>query len=135
MNDSGRRIESHEDCFTDFSLLVRDVLATGDQPPPSQGLDRLARKIGGNLVLVHRAFPNETLPLLVYLAHQSKPVPVTEVYDWLKKNELSIKNPANQILRLKERGLAAAFEEETGRHVIITQEGRRIILEYSNSLG
>ena len=104
-------------------------------PAPSSALDRIARTVANRLVLVHRNFPNEQMPVLAYLAIINQPVPVIDVYNWLEQNELNIKNPANQVLRLKDKGHVATFDQEGSRYIVLTDEGRKAIEDYSNSLG
>jgi hypothetical protein len=102
--------------------------------PARAGLDGLARDTPEGFILVHRSFPNEQLPVLVYLAHKNAAVPVGEVYAWLKQNEMDIKNPSLSVLRLKEKDLIAAFEKDKTRYLTITEKGSRAITDYIDSL-
>src|SRR2546426_8016640 len=111
ITEGERVLALHDSCFKDLALLVREtVRTTTSLGIPVRGLNRLIRDVGGRRILVHRSFPNEQLPALAYLGIMNQPVPVTDVYSWLLENEVRIKNPANQILRLKEKGLVATFD-------------------------
>src|SRR5438445_2339497 len=107
----GRVLIVHPSCFADFSSLVKEALNASSLRPPAVGLDRLAKNVNGRLVLVHRNFPNEQMPFLVYLATERDPVIVADLYKWAEQNELRIRNPANQVLRLKEKGLLATYHQ------------------------
>ncbi len=132
---NGRSLILHTTCFEEFTLLVQETIRiTGSPPVASTGLDRLVRSIGNRKVLVHRGFPNEQLPALALLGTLQDPIAVADVYSWLAENEVKIKNPANQILRLREKGLVATFDQDGQRTVVITDGGRRLLLEYVKSL-
>ncbi len=114
--------------------MVHESLARAGQAPSFSGLQRIARDVDGDIVLVHRQFPNEQLPILVYLAHFSRPTPVIEVYRWLKGNELRIKNPSLALLRLSEKGLVSTIRRGNERLALITDKGRMAVEAYAESL-
>ncbi len=133
---AGRTILVHASCFADFAPLVAAALSPSTAPPRAVGLDRLAKSIDGRLVLIHRTFDNEQMPFLVYLAGQKDPVVVNDMYDWAEQNELHIGNPANQVLRLKNKGLVGVVQSADGKRLIfITDKGRVAIEEYASGLG
>lgn len=132
----GRTILVHTSCFADFAPLVVAAFGSSRITPSAVGLDRLAKNVDGRLVIVHRNYDNEQMPFLVFLAAQTGPVVVTEMYEWAEQNELHIGNPANQVLRLKNKGLVGVVQSPDGKRLIfITDEGRRTIEEYAASLG
>lgn len=134
VTDDGRTVMVHENCFLNFAILVKDVVRGNRLQTPTSGVERLARIVNGALVLMHRSFPNDQMPLLVYLAHLDRAVPVNEVYGWLRQNQLNIKNPSLSVLRLREKGLVATFAQEDTRYVMITEEGKRTVHDYASSL-
>lgn len=130
----GRELLVHASCFADFVPLVREALGPSGALLPTTGLAKLAKTVDGRLVLVHRSFKNEQMPFLVYLASQKDPVAVTDMYGWAQQNELRIGNMANQVLRLKTKGLIATFDRAGERVAVITEDGRKAIEEYASSL-
>src|SRR5438445_904495 len=87
---SESQITVHPSCLTEFGLVVREALRSTGEAVPVSGIDRLARNVEGSIVLIHRRFPSEQIPILVYLAHFDRPVPVLDVYSWMRQNELKI---------------------------------------------
>jgi len=124
----------HLSCFRDFGTLVK-AAAVGSGPPMSAlGLEQIARKVGERILLVHQRFPDEQLPLLAYLVHFDKPIPVPQLYAWLRENELGIENPSLSVLRLKRKGLVGTYSDGEARTVLITDMGRQAIRDYAERL-
>ena len=123
------RVTVHTACLGEFALVAREALGPGGQTLPTRGIERLTREVDGNIVLIHHRFPNEQLPILVYLAHFDRPVPVPEVYNWLRENELRIRNPSLALLKLSGKGLVATQKREDQRWAISTDDGRRTVDE------
>jgi hypothetical protein len=97
-------------------------------------MDRLAKVVDGRLILVHRSFPNEQFPMLVYLARLDGAAPVGDLYTWLRQNELRVKNPSLSLLHLKEKGYVATFDQGNARFALITDQGRQALDTYISSL-
>jgi len=114
--------------------VVREALTAAGRSAPVAGIERIARNVEGDIVLVHRQFPNDQLPILVYLAHFDRPVPVLEIYGWLRQNELKISNPSLALLRLSGKGLVTTLKRGDQRFGLITEAGRRIVDEYADSI-
>jgi hypothetical protein len=133
---SGERVlHIHDTCYSDFGALLQNVMTNRNLRPANVGLEKLTRSVGGRLILIHRNFPNEQMPLLAFLAQHEEPTSVDDVYQWLQQNEVNISNPANQVLRLKNKGLISALQSGESRQVMITDEGRKVIEEYAKSIG
>ena len=133
--DSGEnRITVHPSCLAEFGIVAREALTTSGQPAPIGRIERIARMVEGNIILVHRQFPNEQIPILVYLAHFDRPVPVLEIYGWLRQNELKISNPSLALLRLRDKGLVTTLKRDDQRFALITDAGRRMVDEYADSI-
>lgn len=135
ISDGGRTLVVHASCFADFSVLTREALRESGATTPLTGLNRLSRVVNGKLILTHRQFPNDQIPLLIYIAHKDQAVVVSDVYTWLRQNEMSIKNPSLQVHRLREKGLVATFDEDGTRWIVINDEGKRALQEFAESLG
>ena len=132
---SGERVlHVHDTCYSDFGALLRSASDDLAMRPTVVGMDKLTKSVGGRLILTHRNFPNEQMPLLAFLARQENPIAVNEVYQWLEQNEVNISNPANQVLRLKNKGLVSTLQDGESRQVMITDEGRNVIGEYAKSI-
>jgi len=131
---SERRLVMHLACFEDFESLVREVGQVPTLTAPKPGFERLAKEVDGHLILVHRDFPNEQMPFLVYLASQENPAVVTDMYNWAEQNELRIRNPANQILRLKEKNHISTYDRDGKRFAVITDEGRAFVGKFAARL-
>jgi hypothetical protein len=128
------RINVHPSCLAEFGLVVREALAAAGRSAPVGGMERIARNVEGDIVLVHRQFPNDQLPILVYLAHFDGPIPVLEIYSWLRQNELKISNPSLALLRLSGKGLVTTLKRDDQRFGLITEAGRRVVDEYADSI-
>jgi len=134
LGDWTRRLAIHLSCFTEFGIVVRETLRSTGNAPPASGLGRLARRVEGNIILVHRRFPTEQIPILVFLAHFDKPVPVLDVYAWLRQNEVKIRNPSLALLRLSDKGLVTTLKQNGARLAMITDAGIRMVDEYASSI-
>ncbi len=127
-------VRVHRRCWSVFSLLVREALRSNDATPIRVGVQKLAKELSGSIVLVHRNFPNEQLPILVYLAHFEQPVPVPDIYAWLRENELKIDNPSLALLRLSKKGLVTTLKRDNARLALITEAGMREVSDYADSV-
>lgn len=127
-------IAVHAGCLSEFGMVAREALKLSGQATPALGLERIVREVDGKIVLIHRKFPSEQVPILVYLARFDRPVPVLEVYEWLRRNELKIKNPSLALLRLSSKGLATTLKQDETRFAMITDSGRKMLDEFADSL-
>ncbi len=130
----GHELVVHTSCFEDFAVLVAATTRVSGVQLGATGIDRLVKMMDGRPVLTHRTFPNEQMPFLAFLATQTDAVSVAEMYKWAEQNELRIANPALQVLRLKNKGFISVFDKDGDRHAIITEDGRKAIAEYAESL-
>ncbi|KKM70864.1 hypothetical protein LCGC14_1436400 [marine sediment metagenome] len=114
-------ITVHTLCFKRFKVLVSAVY--GGTTPKREGILKLVEIIEGEPILTYRKMPTNIHPLLVYLAFQDEPIPPSKFYEWIKKNELKIKNPPQYIGKGIDKGWIAPFKTKEGRVIKITTAG------------
>ena len=82
---------------------------------------------GEDLIVVRREVGVKNI-ILAYLTNQEKPIEVLLIYDWLKKNELKVKNPSDYIAKMRAEDLVAVistdFQGQRVRMIRITDKGR-----------
>ena len=118
--------EAHSECIVKLRALME--LPSAAQSRPRYAPSAIVEKIGDDWMLVKRDLPKSTI-ILAYLEKQDSLCEVKSLYEWLRRNEVNIKNPSDYVQKMKKSDLVAVMNKDDARLIKITEKGLKVLRE------
>jgi predicted transcriptional regulator len=121
----GGPAEAHNECIVKLRALM-DLPSTHVQPVPRSPASAIVERVENDWMLVKRDLPTTTI-ILAYLEKQDSSCEVKSLYEWLRKNEVDVKNPSDYVQKMKKSGLVAVMKKDEARLIKITDKGLEVL--------
>lgn len=127
--EDGSEVYGHRRCIEGISRL-QGQLGNNYSWKEKQRLP--IREIEGEWVLTRHEFPNQYIPILIFLSlHGDSAVPLDEIKSWIELNDLDFSNPNVPIKRLVRKSSISVISDKNGpSKYFITEKGAKQLEEY-----